>query len=184
MDQGKMDYEAFLAGDDNGLARIIQNYKDGLIFYLNSFVHDLFVSEELTEEVFVKLVVKKPKFKSCSAFKTWLYAIGRNTALSYLRHNHNKDSIVREVLEFDETERELENFYISKEEQRILYRAIDALKPEYRQVLWLTYFEGFSHKETARIIGKTVHNVATLVYRARLALKSKLDEEGFVYERL
>lgn len=58
MDQGKKDYEIFLSGDDSGLAEIIRNYKDGMIFYLNSFVHNLFIAEELTEEVFVKLVIK------------------------------------------------------------------------------------------------------------------------------
>ena len=56
MDQGKKDYEIFLSGDDSGLAEIIR--KDGMIFYLNSFVHNLFIAEELTEEVFVKLVIK------------------------------------------------------------------------------------------------------------------------------
>ncbi len=184
MDQGKMNYEAFLAGDDDGLVRIIRDYKDGLIFYLNSFVRNLFVAEELTEEVFVKLVLKKPKFKSESAFKTWLYAIGRNTALSFLRHNQNREIFAQETWESNEAEREMESSYIFKEEQRILRRAMDALKPEYRQVLWLVYFEGFSHKETAKIIGKTTHNVETLTYRARLALKSKLQEVGFVYEKL
>lgn len=184
MDQGKKDYEIFLSGDDSGLAEIIRNYKDGMIFYLNSFVHNLFIAEELTEEVFVKLVIKKPKFKSDSAFKTWLYSIGRNTALSYLRRKQRKDFVVEESLEVNETERELENHYIAKEEQRILHRAMQLLKPEYRQVLHLVYFEGFSHKETAKIIGKTVHNVETLTYRARLALKSKLREEGFMNEKL
>lgn len=58
------------------------------------------------------------------------------------------------------------------------------LKPEYRQILWLIYFEEFSHKEAAKIMKKSVHNIETLVYRARRALRSELDKEGFVYENL
>lgn len=59
-----------------------------------------------------------------------------------------------------------------------------SLKPEYQQVLWLVYFEGFSLKEVGVIMKKSTHNTETLVYRARNALKAKLLKEGFVYEDL
>ena len=62
------------------------------------------------------------------------------------------------------------------------YRSIKKLKPEYCEVLWLTYFEGFSHKEAAGIMKKSVHNIDTLVWRAKKALKAELFKEGFVYE--
>ena len=58
------------------------------------------------------------------------------------------------------------------------------MKPEYHQVLWLIYFENFSNKEVAMVMKKSVHNVETLVYRARKSLKSQLEMEGFVYEEL
>ena len=58
------------------------------------------------------------------------------------------------------------------------------LKQEYRQVLWLAYFEGFTYPEIGRILRKTTHNVETMAYRARLALKKILTEEGYVYENL
>ena len=58
------------------------------------------------------------------------------------------------------------------------------LKPEYRQVLWLTYFEELSNQETAVIMHKATHNIETLVYRARQALKKQLEKEGFYNEKL
>ena len=61
---------------------------------------------------------------------------------------------------------------------------MDSLKPDYRQVLWLTYFEELSNKETAAVMKKTVHSIETLVYRARNALKKQLEKEGFVYENV
>lgn len=64
----------------------------------------------------------------------------------------------------------------------MLRQTMRRLKPEYRQILWLIYFEGFSNKEAAVIMKRSTHSVETLVYRARQSLKSKLDEEGFVYE--
>ena len=65
-----------------------------------------------------------------------------------------------------------------------MHKLLKKLKPEYRQVLWLVYFENFSNKDVAAVMRKSVHNIETLVYRARKALKSQLEMEGFVYEEL
>ncbi|MBQ7596856.1 MAG: RNA polymerase sigma factor, partial [Clostridia bacterium] len=85
MDNGASSYRRFLAGDDDGLAEIIRDYRDGLIFYLNGFVNNIHSAEDMAEDVFVKIAVKKPHFKGTSSFKTWLYAIGRNEAYGAAR---------------------------------------------------------------------------------------------------
>ena len=86
-DNGASSYRRFLDGDDEGLTLIIKDYKDGLILYLNGYVSNIYVAEEIMEETFFKLAVKKPKFNEKSSFKTWLYTIGRNVAIDYIRHN-------------------------------------------------------------------------------------------------
>ena len=58
------------------------------------------------------------------------------------------------------------------------------LKPEYKQVIWLVYFEDFSNKEVAKVMDKKVHNIEMLVSRARKALKEELEREDFIYEEL
>lgn len=179
-----MDYQDFFAGNQEALTDIIRDYRDGLLLYLNGIVQNITIAEELTEDVFVKLVMKRPRFSADSSFKTWLYAIGRNLAISYLRRQKHIHIPLENCPELTDDEKNLERQYIQKEQKMILHNAMKALKPEYRQVLWLIYFEGFSQKETARIMGKTVHNVETLAYRARQALKVKLLEEGFEYEIL
>lgn len=184
MDQSNMDYQRFLSGDSEGLAAIIRDHKDGLILYINSIVNNIADAEELTEETFVKLVMKKPGFSSHSSFKTWLYTIGRNKAISHLRRSKQIHIPLENCPELMDEEKNLEQQYLQKERNQFLHSAMKRLKSEYYQVLWLVYFEGFSNKETARILGKTVHNTETLVYRARQALKQKLNEEGFVYENL
>ena len=73
----------------------------------------------------------------------------------------------------------MEESYIKNEKKIAVHRAMAELKNEYRQVLWLIYFEDFSNKETAEIMKKSVHAVETLVYRARTALKEKLVKGGF-----
>ncbi len=184
MQNGESSYRRYLAGDDNGLVEIIRDHKDGLIFFLNSFVRNLTVAEELCEDAFVKLAVKKPRFREGSSFKTFLYAIGRNTALDFLRRNKGDTVPIEDIAESAADMESMEKSYIREERRIAVHRALDSLKPEYRQVLWLTYFEELSNKETAAVMKKSVHGIETLVYRARLALKKQLEQEGFEYEEL
>ena len=62
MDNGASSYRRFLEGDDSGLCEIVRDYKDGLILFLHSMTRDLGLAEELCEDTFVRLAVKKPKF--------------------------------------------------------------------------------------------------------------------------
>ena len=87
MDNGASSYRRFLDGDDKGIAEIVGDYKDGLILYLNGYVNNIFIAEELTEDTFFRLITRKPKYSCKSTFKSWLYAIGRNVAVDFIRHN-------------------------------------------------------------------------------------------------
>lgn len=183
MDNGESSYRRFLAGDDSGFVEIIRDYKDGLIFYLNGFVDSIAVAEDLTEDTFVKIVTKKPRFTCRSSFKTWLYTIGRNVAIDYCRRHANRHEVpLEENTAHLAQEDDLLYAYIRKEQAVAVHSAMRKLKPAYRQVLWLTYFESFSNRETAAIMRKSTHSVETLLYRARKALKTILDKEGFSYE--
>lgn len=185
MDNGAVCYRRFLDGDDSGFVDIIKDYKDGLILYITGITGNVHLAEDLAEDTFVKIITKKPRFSGKSTFKTWLYAIGRNVALDYLRrHSAVTEVSPEELCELRSDEELLEKAYIKKEEKIELHRAMSRLSTSYRQVLWLTYFEGFSAKEVSSIMGKSVHNVETLLYRARKSLKAELNKEGFVYEGL
>ncbi len=185
MDNGASSYRRFLDGDDNGLTEIVRDYKDGLILYLNGFVGNVHIAEELMEDTFFKIITKKPRFSEKHSFKTWLYTIGRNVAIDYLRKNKNKTEIaIEEVENYLRDEYDLEELYIKKEQGIELHRAMKKINPEYAQVLWLIYFEGFTSAETSVILKKNVRQMKNLIYRAKDALKSQLDKEGFVYEEL
>ena len=186
MDNGASSYRRFREEKDiEGLAEIIRDYRDGLIFYLNSFVGNIHIAEELAEDTFVLLGTKKPRDKGNGSFKTWLYTIGRNLTLNYLKKNSKKAEIsIDDCPELTAEEESLEILYIKNERKITLHRAMRKLKPEYRQILWLVYFEDFSLKQAADVMKKSVHNTETLVYRARKSLKTQLETEGFVYEEL
>lgn len=181
MEQELNSYQRFLDGDPEGLCQIIGTYKDGLILYLNGFLNDLPLAEELAEDVFVKLVLKKPRFGGRSAFKTWLYTIARNVAMDHIRQRKRQPVSLEEYHRSDE-EKSLEESYMQQEEKIRLHQCIKQLKTEYRQVLWLAYFEGFSYRQIGKVMKKSTHSIETLAYRARLALKQILIKEGFTYE--
>ena len=184
MDNGASSYRRFRdGGDESGLTDIIRQYRDGLIFYLYSIVADLTVAEELTEDVFVLLGTKKPRDNGKSSFKTWLYTIGRNRALNYIKKQKRHPAIsVEECPEMADDSFLPETMHIQEERKQHLHKAMQKLKAEYRQILWLVYFEELSLKDAAAILKKSVHSTETLVYRARKSLKQQLEKEGFIYE--
>ena len=185
MDNGASSYRRFLDGDDKGLAEIVRDYRDGLILYLNGVVNNISVAEELMEETFFKIIIKKPRFNAKYSFKTWLYTIGRNVAIDYLRHNAKQSDTSFDDLEnYIQDEFDLERLYIIEERKITVHRALKKLNAEYRQVLWLLYFDGMTNSDAAIVMKKNARQMKNLVYRAKSALKSELDKEGFVHEEL
>ncbi len=187
MDNGASSYRRFRDdGDHSALVEIIKDYKDGLILYLTSIVGNIQTAEELAEDTFVLIGTKKPKDKGKSSFKTWLYTIGRNVAIDYLRKHskHIEISIDDNNVNLISDEDVVESEYVKKEQKIIVHKALRKLSPEYQQVLWLIYFEELSNKEAAKVMKKSVRSIESLLYRARKSLKLQLEMEGFDYEKL
>ena len=186
MDNGASSYRRFREdGDESGLIEIIRDYKDGLILYLASIVGDVHTAEELAEDTFVLLGTKKPKDKGKSSFKTWLYTIGRNTAIDYLRKRERRKELPLDTaLDISDDECDLESAYIREEQKILIHRCLRKLKPEYRKIIWLKYFEQLSMKEAAMVIKKSVHGTEVLASRARKALRERLEKEGIDNEGL
>ena len=185
MDNGASSYLRFLDGDDNAFVSIIRDYKDGLILYLDSFTHNIYIAEDLMEDTFVKIATKKPTFYRGSSFKTWLYAIAGNIARDWLRRNRRKitvsiDDISADLIAEDDLERQ----YIREERRIATRRALRKINSDYAQVLYLVYFEGFTNEQAAKVMRKSKRQVENLIYRAKQSLKSELDKEGFTYEEL
>ena len=185
MDHGARSYRHFLDGDDNGIIEIIRDYKDGLTLFLNRYVDNIHVAEDLTEDTFFKLVSRKPRYTEKSSFKTWLYTIGRNVALSHLRRHSRISQISDEELALIQSDEEsLEQSYLREERKILVHRSLSKLKPDYAQVLYLKFFEEQSNEDIGRILHKSRRQVENLVYQAKKSLKSQLEQEGYTYEDL
>ena len=77
------------------------------------------------------------------------------------------------------TSRELvEEAVQAAERARLLRTCMAELHEDYREALFLVYFEGLSHAETAAVMGKREKQVADLIYRGKIALRKRLEQEG------
>ncbi len=177
MTNGESSYRRFLEGDNESFRVIVDDYYDMLVLYINTYVRNSDVAENLAEDTFVKLVTKKPKFKGKSSFKTWLYSIARNIALDYLKSlSKAQYSQIEEITDISSDEL-IEDAFLIEERKIIINKALKSLKLEYRQAIWLKYFENMSAKEIAVVMKKSQNSVEHLLSRARECLREKLKEE-------
>ena len=176
-------YRRFLDGDDNGLIEIIDEYHEGMSLYLNSIVNDMNLAEDIMQDTFVKLAIKKPAFKGKCSFKTWLFTIARNCAIDHLRKAQQKTALsLDEQMQIpDVTNTEME--FLKGEQNVELYKAMKRLNPDYYQVLYLMYFEDLDTSDIAKIMHKAKRQVSDLIFRARKSLKNELERKGFIYEK-
>ena len=162
-------YRQYLSGDDEGLNALMKKYGDPLTLYIDGYLHDVHEAEELMLDVFAYLFTKKPKIRD-GGFKAYLYKAARHMALrhkSKRKHLFNLDGQLLAV-EVIRTE----------ERNRILHFCMDEMNPDYREVLYLTYFEDMSYAQAAEVTGKTVKQITNLVYRGKESLRRLLEREG------
>lgn len=183
-ENGALNYDRFLNGDNDAMSELVREFKDGLSLYINSMVRNICEAEELMEETFVELIVKKPKYSGKSSFKTWLYAIGRNITYDYLKKKSKNYSLPIDELYDISDEENLEKSYIQQEQNIALYHALENVNSDYSQALHLVYIEGMSVAEAAEVMHRSRKQMENLICRGKKAMKSQLEKEGFVYEGL
>jgi RNA polymerase sigma-70 factor (ECF subfamily) len=138
-------------------------------------------AEDLTQEAFLQLYRKIATFRGDSAFSTWLHRLAVNVILMQLRKNGLSEVSLEEALEPTEEEGAKKDF--GSEDQNlggyidrvILERAIDSLPAGYRTVFVLYDVEGYEHNEIAELLGCSMGNSKSQLYKARLRLRSLLN---------
>lgn len=127
-------------------------------------------AEELTQEAFVRAWQKLSSFRQESAFSTWLYRLGVNTALMDLRVRREEDTTDSEALELAAGG----EVPFCAAERGDLQRAVSKLPPRARAVLVLHDVEGWKHEEIANELGMAVGSSKAQLHRARGLLRRAL----------
>lgn len=171
-------YKAYLAGDDSGLELLVERYGDRLSYYIKGYIHDLQDSEDLMIESFAYLISKKPRIRE-GAFRAYLYKMARNLSLRFITKKRLNHSFSLEEIDKEPESKILIEELIEKEEfNQSLHLCMDQLKSDYREALYLVYFENMHHSEAAKVMKKSERQVADLLYRGRNSLRKHLEGEG------
>lgn len=179
-DKGLGHYQWYLSGDERGLEALVRLYAEPLIRFAYCYVRDAATAEDIMEDTIVALIMKRKRLDSGDDLHGYLYKIARNKSIDYLRR-HSRDvplEDVQNVLSGGDVE--TDHFRRARNEQ--VYICMQALPEQYREVLHLCYFEGFSLPQVAKVLRRSMKQVYNLHTRAKNALKELLIKEGISYE--
>ena len=161
-------------GQLSHMRTIYERYAGRLLGYFRHLTNDRSLSEDLSQIVFEKVIRSRHTYSEQASFHAWIFRIARNT----LAEHYRATTPLRNVA----TDLSLENGHYSApdfenlteygdERTEKLYRALNAIKKEHREILILTRFENLSYQEVADIIGISVTGVKARVFRAMKSLK-------------
>ena len=171
-------------GDKQAFELLVLKYQRKLSRLLSRFVRDPAEVEDVTQEAFIKAYRALPNFRGDSAFYTWLYRIGINTAKNYLvalgRRAPTTTEFNHEEAEGFEDAEQLrdastpESELHGKEIAATVNRAMDALPEDLRTAITLREIEGLSYEEIANVMNCPVGTVRSRIFRARDAIAAEL----------
>jgi RNA polymerase sigma-70 factor (ECF subfamily) len=171
-------------GDKRAFELLVEKYQRKLARLLSRFIRDPAEVEDVTQEAFIKAYRALPAFRGDSAFYTWLYRIGINTAKNYLMAMGRRAPTSTEV-EADEAEgfevgeqlRDIntpESVLLSKEIAETVNSTIEKLPEELRTAIQLREIEGMSYEDIARLMDCPIGTVRSRIFRAREAIAEQL----------
>ena len=171
-------------GDKQAFGLLVEKYQRKLARLLSRFVRDSAEVEDVTQEAFIKAYRALPSFRGESAFYTWLYRIGINTAKNYLvalgrRAPTTTEFDAEEAESFDDADNLRDNntpdaMLQSKEIGEAVNRAMEALPEELRTAITLREIEGLSYEDIANVMACPIGTVRSRIFRARDAIAAEL----------
>jgi RNA polymerase sigma-70 factor (ECF subfamily) len=171
-------------GDKQAFELLVEKYQRKLARLLSRFIRDPAEVEDVTQEAFIKAYRALPAFRGDSAFYTWLYRIGINTAKNYLmamgRRAPTSTEVEAEEAEgFEEGEqlRDIntpESLLLSNEIAQTVNKTIEGLPEELRRAIQMREIDGKSYEEIAQEMKCPIGTVRSRIFRAREAIAEQL----------
>jgi len=172
------------SGDKQAYGLLVEKYQRKLARLLSRFIRDPAEVEDVTQEAFIKAYRALPAFRGDSAFYTWLYRIGINTAKNYLmamgRRAPTSTEVEAEEAEgFEEGEqlRDIntpESVLLSNEIAQTVNATIERLPEELRRAIQMRELEGMSYEDIAEAMNCPIGTVRSRIFRAREAIAEQL----------
>jgi RNA polymerase sigma-70 factor (ECF subfamily) len=173
-------------GDMAAYDQLVRRYQEriyGTIYHMTANHED---ADDLAQETFIKAFSALKSFKGESSFYTWVYRIGVNKTINFLKSRRNKFSLSLNDLDFNaENDPDLVAFVSDKtprrdaalsELQEKLNKAMMKLSEDHRMVVTLHDVQGFAHEEIAKIMNCNVGTVRSRLFYARQQLQAHLSD--------
>lgn len=176
--------ERVQSGDKRAFDILVSKYQRRLMRLVSRLVHDPAEAEDVVQETFIKAYRALRLFRGDSAFYTWLYRIGINTAKNFLvtqgrRTPTSTDTDAEQAEAFDDGDnlRDIntpESLLASKQIAETVNAAMDLLPLELRTAIVLREIEGLSYEEISAIMACPIGTVRSRIFRAREVIAEKL----------
>jgi RNA polymerase sigma-70 factor, ECF subfamily len=151
---------------DDFINRVVERYSDMLVRISFTYLKNLSGAEDVAQEVFLKLLEKRPAFENDEHEKAWLIRVAINQCKNQL-----KTAWFRKTTPFDDS------IDLTTPEEIEVIGAVLELPPKYRCIIQFFYYEEYSIAEIAAVLGQKVSTTGSQLHRARKLLKAKLEEE-------
>ena len=171
-------------GDLRAFDLLIIKYQAKIIALAKRWVVDIHIAEDVAQETFIKAFKSLHSFREDSAFYTWLYRIGTNTAKNYvISKNRKKENTESELKNEEEyasiepiTEETPEDILLANSLKEVINKALTDLPEEIRTAISLREFEGLSYDEIAKVLSCPVGTVRSRIFRGREELNEVISK--------
>jgi RNA polymerase sigma factor (sigma-70 family) len=166
-------------GDQKAYADLMHRYKDSIYFMALKMVNNKEDAMDLTVETFAKAFEKLDKYQPEYAFSTWLFRVGTNNCIDFIRKKKLNTMSINGMVDEDGDDRPLqiksdslnpEEVSMKREQTQLLKLLIDSLPPRYRNLIVLRYFDEQSYEEIAEQLDLPLGTVKAQLFRARYLL--------------
>lgn len=160
--------------DTNTFEYIINSYEKKVYRFIYNMIHDEFMAQDLTQEVFIKIYKNFYKYNKEYPFEAWMFKIAYYTTLNYLKKNKKNELQFNEEFNNKETSED----YINNFELRdTILQELQSFTPECRAIYILRLFDDLSFEQIAQMLGITTAAAKLKFYRNRKVLIKKLNRE-------
>ncbi len=175
----------FQNGNINSYNHLVYRYKDRLFHYINQFVHDIDLAEDLLQDTFLKLYTHKNSYKEIAKFSTWIYTIAGNFAKTELRKFKRRKTFSNSDLTFNENEliikdenKNPSDIFLDKGLKDSLNHCLSLLPLDFKTIIILRDIQELSYDEISSIVELPLGTVKSRINRARLKLYECLQNKG------
>ena len=169
--------ERLRRGDTEGAAELFERYSQAILRFTDRLLSDRSLAEEVTQEVFVKVISRAYQYDGRAEVSSWLFAIAANACRDRRRRDRRAPVVPLDVLPDPPARGEgIESTLLDREKRDAVRRALAELSDEQREALILARYHGLPYADIARILGISVGAVKTRIFRAVEALKSHFAE--------